>query len=113
MAANCLLLLPHPVRACSEDEQSRDVKKRNFSFFRGGAAGSVDPGDQHVVPALLADWFRGEAPADFCTVDDIEVHRCAFVFQLLQTNKGPHVHLQDDALCRKEAFVVVRNGRRG
>src|SRR4030088_52123 len=68
-------------------KQSRDIRKQNVSFFQRAGAGSIHPGDQHVVPAVLADWFRGEAPADFCTVDDIEIHRCTFVFQLLQTTE--------------------------
>jgi hypothetical protein len=65
----------------------RYIEERNFSFLPAAGGGPVSLSDKHIVLALSADSFRGESPADFCAVDRIEVHRRAFVFQLLQAWK--------------------------
>jgi hypothetical protein len=77
-------LLSAPASAAS---WRRYIEERNFSFLPAAGSGPVFLSDKQIVLALSADLFRGESPADFCAVDHVEVHRRAFVFQLLQARK--------------------------
>jgi len=59
----------------------RQIEQGNFPFL-DKAAGSGFPRDKHIVRAFVADTLRGEPPADFPSVNDIEVHRRTLVLQL-------------------------------
>jgi hypothetical protein len=57
------------------------IEERDLSFVDTSACSSLLR-DQHIVRAPRSRVFGGEAPADFRTMDDIEVQRGAFVLQL-------------------------------
>jgi hypothetical protein len=63
----------------------RRVKQSNFSFF--AATGSGFFRDKHVIRAFIASPFRGESPANFRAVNNIEIHRGAFILQLLKARQ--------------------------
>jgi hypothetical protein len=75
------------LRNMERTEKLGYVEQRDLSFLAQAGGGAVFLSNKHIVLALFADLFCGESSADFFAVDYIEVHRRAFIFQLLQARK--------------------------